>query len=443
MSQKKQAYVIDVNMGYGHSRAAFALRDLSGGEVISANTYTGIPAEDKKLWFSSRELYETISRLKPVPMIGKFLFDVMDHLQEIPLFYPRRDMSKPNLQLKEIYRMITKHELGKHLIDKLAKNPLPIVTTFFIPAFAADYFDYPGEIYCVTCDADISRAWAPVDPKKSRIKYFASNGRVVERLKLYGVREENIFLTGFPMPKELIGGLKANAAKDLVAARLKNLDPQNIFRDRYQKAITAELGAARMKTPATHPLTVTYMVGGAGAQKNLGVQILKSFKKKIERREMRLNLVAGTRRDVAKFYHQAAEGLGLKPNQGDGLNIPVFDSREKYFAGMTEILKTTDILWTKPSEMSFYTGLGIALVMAPPIGSQEEFNRLWLQYIGGGVSQNDPRYASEWLFDWVNSGGMARMAWNGYIEAPTHGVYRIEDIVLGRKNELEKLPLIV
>ncbi|MFH1089204.1 MAG: hypothetical protein V1716_02155 [Candidatus Uhrbacteria bacterium] len=443
MSQKLQAHVIDVNMGYGHSRAAFALRDLSGGEVISANTYIGIPKEDKKLWSSSRELYETISRLKPVPMIGKFLFDVMDHLQEIPLFYPRRDMSKPNLQLKEIYRMITKHELGKHLIDKLAKNPLPIVTTFFIPAFAADYFNYPGEIYCVTCDADISRAWAPLDPKKSRIKYFASNGRVVERLKLYGVREENIFLTGFPMPKELIGGLKANAAKDLVAARLKNLDPQNIFRARYQKAITAELGAARMKMPTTHPLTVTYMVGGAGAQKNLGVQILKSFKKKIERHEMRLNLVAGTRRDVAKFYHQAAEELGLKLHQGDGLNIPVFETREKYFEGMTEILKTTDILWTKPSEMSFYTGLGIALVMAPPIGSQEEFNRLWLQYIGGGVSQNDPRYASEWLFDWVNSGGMARMAWNGYIEAPTHGVYRIEDIVLGRKNELEKLPLIV
>jgi len=439
----KKAHIIDVNMGYGHSRAAFALRDLSGGEIISANTYSGIPEEDKKLWASSRELYETISRLKPVPVVGKFLFDVMDHLQEIPSFYPRRDLSKPNLQLKEIYRMITKHELGKHLIEKLAKNPVPIVTTFFIPAFAADYFNYPGEIYCVTCDADISRAWVPIDPKKSRIKYFASNGRVVERLKLYGVREENIFLTGFPMPKELIGGFKSNLVKDLLAARLKNLDPQNIFRSRYQKTITTELGSDRMKTPNTHPLTVTYMVGGAGAQKSLGVQILKSFKQKIEREEIRLNLIAGTRRDVAKFYHDAAEDLGLKSHQGDGLYIPSFETREKYFEGMIEILKTTDILWTKPSEMSFYTGLGIALVMAPPIGSQEEFNRLWLQYIGGGVSQNDPRYAAEWLFDWVNSGGMARMAWNGYIEAPTHGVYRIEDIVLGRKSELERLPLIV
>lgn len=443
MLKNKKAWVVDVNMGYGHSRAAFALRELSGGEIISANVYPGIPTEDKELWQSTRELYEKISQLKPVPVVGKFLFDVMDHLQEIPLFYPRRDLSKSNLQLKQIYRMLTKHELGRHLVEKMKENPLPLVTTFFLPAFAADYFDYPGEIYCVTCDADISRTWAPLDPKKSRIKYFASNGRVVERLKLYGVREENIFLTGFPLPQELIGGSKATVVKNNLAERLINLDPKNIFHSRYQKTILAELGQAAERRKSDHPLTLTYMVGGAGAQKNLGVQILKSLRKRIEREEVRFNLIAGTRRDVANFYHKAAKEIGLKSHQGDGLYIPIFESREKYFAGMNEILKTTDILWTKPSEMSFYAGLGIAIIMAPPIGSQEEFNRLWLQYIGGGVSQNDPRYTSEWLFDWVDSGGMARMAWNGYIEAPTHGTYRIEEMVLGRKSVLEKLPLIV
>ena len=440
---EKSVWVVSVNMGYGHQRTAFPLRSLSAkGKVICANSYQGIPKRDKRIWGLTRAGYEFVSKVKAIPLFGSFVFFLFDQFQKILSFYPERDLSIPSFQLKQTFSLIKKG-WGRHFIVKLAENPLPIVSTFFTPAFMAEYFNYPGEIFCVVCDADISRAWAPPFPEKSRIKYFAPNSRVAERLKLYGVKEENIFLTGFPMPKELIGGLKANVAKDLVAARLKNLDPQNIFRARYQKAITVELGAARMKTPVNHPLTLTYMVGGAGAQKNLGVQILKSFKKKIERHEMRLNLVAGTRRDVAKFYAKAAETFGLKPNQGDGLNIPVFDSREKYFAGMTEILKTTDILWTKPSEMSFYTGLGIALVMAPPIGSQEEFNRLWLQYIGGGVSQNDPRYASEWLFDWVNSGGMARMAWNGYIEAPTHGVYRIEDIVLGRKSELEKLPLIV
>jgi hypothetical protein len=123
--------------------------------------------------------------------------------------------------------------------------------------------------------------------------------------------------------------------------------------------------------------------------------------------------------------------------------VPSYKDRDGYFCGFNEVLTTTDILWTKPSELSFYCGLGIAIVMAPPIGSQEEFNRVWLDYVGGGVSQNDPRYTDEWLFDWIESGGMARMAWNGYIEAPTHGTYRIEDIVLGRKSEIHPLPLIV
>jgi hypothetical protein len=55
----------------------------------------------------------------------------------------------------------------------------------------------------------------------------------------------------------------------------------------------------------------------------------------------------------------------------------------------------------------------------------------------------DPKFANEWLFDWINSGGRARFAWNGYIEAPTHGAYRIEQLITGEKMDLAELPLIV
>lgn len=441
-TKRVRAWVVDVNMGYGHSRAAHALSDLCGGEVISANDYKGIPAKDRKLWRQSRELYETISRLKPLPVVGSLLFKAMDRFQQIPSFYPRRDLSKPNIQLRQMFQMV-KHGLGKHLIEQLAKNLVPLVTTFFVPAFAADYYNYPGDIYCVTTDADVSRSWAPMDPKKSRIKYFASNGRVVERLKLYGVREENIFLTGFPLPKALIGGPDAKALKDLLMARICNLDPKGIFQDRYRRTLTRELGPARCQMKPSHPLTLTYTVGGAGAQRHLATQILDSLKGRIMRRELRVRLVAGTRHDIAAYFTDAAKRLGLKKQLGTFLDISVFSSREEYFSGFSELLKTTDLLWTKPSELSFYTGIGLAIIMAPPIGSQEEFNQTWLQYIGGGVPQGDPRHTNEWLFDWINSGGLARMAWSGYVEAPTHGTYRIEDIVLGRKSELHPLPLIV
>lgn len=441
-TREKRAWVVDVNMGYGHSRAAHALRDLSGGEVISANDYRGIPAKDRDYWRKSRKLYEAISRMKPIPVIGDFLFETLDHWQEIPLFYPRRDLSKSNMQLRQLFWFI-KRGMGKHLIDRMSEHPLPLVSTFFQPAFAADYFNYPGEIYCVTTDADISRTWAPLDPKQSRINYIASNGRVAERLKLYGVREERIFLTGFPLPKELIGGAHAFAAKKLLMNRIINLDPQRIFRDRYDRTLRAWLGPMRRHEVSDHPLTLMYSVGGAGAQRKLGVDIMEGLSRAISRHEIRLILSAGTRKDVARYYRNAAADFGLERELGEWILVPEFETRSDYFIGFAELLRTTDILWTKPSELSFYAGLGIAIIMAPPIGSQEEFNRLWLQYMGGGIPQNDPRYTAEWLFDWVRSGGLARTAWNGYIEAPTHGTYRIEDIVLGRKSVIHKLPLIV
>lgn len=440
---KKEAYIIDVNMGYGHSRAAHNLKDLSQGEIISANDYPGIPAKDKKLWAQSRKLYEAISRFRTVPVFGPVVFDAMDHIQEIKNFYPRRDLSKPNLQVRQGYAMI-RRGLMKHLFDKLAENPLPVITTFFLTAQAADEFNYPGEIYCVTTDTDISRSWAPLDPKKSRIKYFAGNGRTVERLKLYGVNPENIFLTGFPLPKDRIGGAKAATAKKELLTRICNLDPNGLFVSRYDKTLNAELGGKLCREKhSDRPFTLTYTVGGAGAQRRLGVTVMKSLKKRLVRGEMHLNLIGGIRKDVVKFFETAAKELGLKKQIGKTIFIPSFESRAEYFQGLTDILATTDILWTKPSEMSFYIGLGIPIIMAPPLGSQEDFNRIWIQYIGGGVPQGNPKYTDEWLFDWINSGGIAQMAWRGYIEAPTHGTYRIEDIVLGRPSELKTPPLIV
>ena len=118
--------------------------------------------------------------------------------------------------------------------------------------------------------------------------------------------------------------------------------------------------------------------------------------------------------------------------------------RWQYFAAFSRAMRETDVLWTKPSELSFYTGLGIPIIMAEPIGSQEVFNREWLRQIGGGIDQLDPADAEEWLWDWIQSGALARMAWNGYIEAPTHGTYRIEEIITGkRRAEIEPLPLVV
>lgn len=439
----KNAWVISVNMGYGHERAAFGLEDLAYGKIVTANNYPGIPDREKRMWTRLRKVYEAVSRLQSVPLIGRSLFRIMDHFQQIPAFYPRRDLAKPNLQLLEFYHLIEHDGLGKHLMEKLSKRRLPLISTFFTAAFAAEVHGYPGDIYCVVCDADMSRSWVPRDPKRSRIKYFAPNGRVVERLKLYGVREDHIYLTGFPLPKQNIGGPSAEIVKHDLLARICNLDPNGIFTNKYAQTLQQELGAGYCEVKQRHPLTLTFAVGGAGAQRDLGLRVLHSLRKEILAQNIRLNLEAGTHKDVAALFLKEGKRLALNKVFGKYFNINCYASRPHYFQNFTRTLRTTDILWTKPSELSFYTGLGLPIIIAPPIGSQEVFNQTWLQTVNGGIPQNDPDFTNEWLFDWISSGGLARFAWNGYIEAPTHGAYRIESIITNEKVPLATLPLII
>jgi hypothetical protein len=430
-------------MGYGHERAAFGLANLCGGDIVIANDYPGIPKADKHLWEKSREMYESISRLHALPLIGNAIFSIMDHFQRIPPFYPRRDLSRSNFQIAEIYYLIKHHKLGKHLIEQLAKDPLPLICTFFLPAYAAELNGYPGDIYIVVCDSDMFRTWAPYDPKSSRIEFFAPTGRVVERLKLYGVPSERIHLTGFPLPPQNIGGAKSEILLKDLESRLANLDPQHRFRQTYHDTLVSTFGRGITNWKAARPLTLTFSIGGAGAQKQLAWQLLQSLKTLLLQKRIRLNLEVGTHLDLKKFFLHAARNLGLHRVIGNTLRIHGYTDRETYFESFTETLRTTDILWTKPSELSFYTGLGLPIIIAPPVGSQEDYNKAWLEAVGGGIGQQDPRYAHEWLMDWVDSGALARLAWNGYVEAPTHGAHRIEAIITGKSVDLPPLPLVI
>ena len=141
--KQKKAWVIAADMGYGHQRTAYPLRDMAfGGKVINANSYQGIPEKDKNFWQETRSLYEFISRFKRIPILGDFLFSILDRFQKIMSYYPKRDLSTPTFSLKNIFYFIKKG-WGNDLIQRLEKNPLPLVSTFFTPAFMAEEFKYP------------------------------------------------------------------------------------------------------------------------------------------------------------------------------------------------------------------------------------------------------------------------------------------------------------
>ena len=182
-------------------------------------------------------------------------------------------------------------------------------------------------------------------------------------------------------------------------------------------------------------MTLTFAVGGAGAQRQIATDILKSLKKKLLNNEVNFNLVAGTRNDVYLFFKRQIVDSGLSRVFGKNLRIIYEVNKEDYFSVLNTELRITDVLWTKPSEMVFYTALGLPIIMAPSIGSQEVYNRTWLKTIGAGISQNDPRYTHEWLFDWVKSGWLAEAAMSGFLDGRQFGIYNIQDVVFkGVKN---------
>lgn len=414
-----------VDMGYGHLRTAYNLRDIAYQGIINANNYPGIPREDRKIWRQTRRFYEMISRCKQWPVIGDLVFDLYDKFQAIPKFYPKRDLSKPGLQTREMIMLIRKRNWGRHLISQLKKNPLPLITTYFATAIMAEIFDYPGEIYCVICDADVSRGWVSDTPGLSRINYLAPSDRVVERLRFYGVPGEKIFFTGYPLPKENLGDdNKMEIVREDLGRRILNLDIKRNYFKYYKDLLIKHLAWSNVRTSG-HPLTLTFAVGGAGAQRELGIKIVESLKRKIVNKEIKVNLVAGIHNDVATYFRRSLRRLGLA-NYIDGhIHIVFAENKLHYFQKFNEILRTTDILWTKPSELSFYCALGIPIIIAEPIGSQEKFNREWLIETGAGLEQKKVEYTDEWLFDWLKSGKLAEAAMEGFLETPKAGVFNI------------------
>lgn len=421
------AWVVSVNMGYGHQRTAYPLKGLALEEkIINANSYQGILGRDRKIWETTRKFYEFISNFRRTPLIGKASFSIYDEFQKILSFYPKRDLSKPNFTLRQIYSFLKK-DWGKHLIEglKLKNANLPIISTFFTPAFMAEFFNYSGEIFCVVCDADISRTWAPLCPHKSKIKYFAPTERVVERLKLYGVKPENIFLTGYPLPLENIGNEKTEILKEDLKYRLLNLDPQKRYFEKYKILIEENLG--KLPDRSNHPLTIMFSVGGAGAQKEIVSKIVKSLRERVKRSEIKIILSAGTREKVKQYFEKTISRELFSAN----LEILFEADIEDYFQKFNLALRETDILWTKPSELSFYSALGIPIIIAPPIGSQEEFNKRWLLKSGFGLLQEDPAHTDQWLFHWLEYGYLAEAAMEGFVEGEKLGIIKISRIIHG------------
>lgn len=420
--EQARAWIVTADMGLGHQRAAWPLRDVANGGIMTLGRADNTPPAEHKLWDRLRKSYEFLSRTKSWPVIGNAVFGALDKLQNIPRFYPVRDMSNPSYQVWWLKRLIERGMCGG-MMEKIKEEPLPLITTFYAPAIAADMFGY-NPVYCVICDAEINRVWVGENPRTSRITYLAPCGRAVRRLNEYGIPNERIWMTGFPLPVECLGNRSLNILRKDFGQRLHYLDPLKRFWPLHGRNVEYFLGKENCKPLKQRVLTVTFGVGGAGAQVDIAYAIARSLREKIARGEVRFNVLAGVRTEVRARLEAFRKDLALPQ-----MRIVSGASLEEYFKGFAECMRTTDVLWTKPSELSFYCGLGIPIIMAPCIGSQEEYNKAWLLEIQAGFPQQDPQYTDQWLLDLVKAARLADAAWDGFLKARKFGTYKIQEII--------------
>ncbi len=414
-----RAWVVAADMGYGHRRAVHPLRGIAEGGLLVIGKNDGALESEQQLWSRALGGYEFFSRARGIPVIGRPAFGALDAMMKIPSLYPIRDLSNSTLQVELLASSIRKG-LCSGMLSKIEQNHLPLVTSFYAPAVAADMAGHDS-IFCIVCDADLNRVWVAKNPWESRINYFAPCGRAAQRLKAYGVSEERIFLTGFPLPTELTGDDLAILRKDL-GQRLVQLDPNNRFWTMHGRSVEHFLGRGNCGRTKVRPLTITYAVGGAGAQKEFGGRLVRSLERKLREGTVRINLVAGVRREVKDYFDRVRDESG----QTEGaVRIVYSESMEGYFEKFNGLMHDTDILWTKPSELSFYSALGIPIIMSPTIGSQEKFNRRWLYEIQAGIRQENPDYVDQWLFDILDEGRLAEAAWSGFLKARKLGTAKI------------------
>lgn len=407
-------------MGYGHLRPAAPLAQLLGVPLQHLDRPPLGDAGDAAFWARVRRAYEPLTRWSQVKVLGAPAKALLDAITAIPPLHPPRDRSAPLAGTRQLVRL-ARQGIGRALADRLREGDEALLTTFYSAAVLSELHG-AQRLRCVVTDSDVNRVWAPADPASSRIVYFAPAPHTARRLQQYGVRPENVVVTGFPLPHELLGGPELPALKANLAARLVRLDPSGEWLERNLPELERALGPLPAAERGKPPLLV-FAVGGAGAQVGIAAGLVPSLAPLVKEGRLRLLLVAGRRPEVAERLSALLHESGLLGAPGAAL---LFEPDvQDYFARFNQALAGADALWTKPSELTFFGGLGLPLVLAPPVGVHEEANRRWAVERGAGLAQGRPDQAGFWLTDWLRDGVLAGAAWAGLQNLPSRGLYRI------------------
>jgi len=417
-------------MGYGHLRAAHALAAALGTEVVRADRgpYAGPLA--RTLWSLARRLYEGISRGTQHRVVGPVLRAILERITRLG---PPRGAPDPTLPTIEAYLLdrLIRRGVGRGVVEAARRDDRALVTTYFVPALAAQHEGYQLT-YCLVTDTDASRAWVPKSSAATRVTFLTPSAQASARLSSYGVPVDRIAETGFPLPPELLGGPGLPTLRRHLAARLGRLDPHGSFRATHGAEVEEHLSIPVPPPDGRAPL-LTYAVGGAGAQAELARRILLDLAPAIVHGRLRVALVAGTHTALAERFARWAEAATLGPALEDGrITIVGEPDLAASFDRVHALLGESDVLWTKPSEMTFFAALGLPLLLTPPVGAQERANRRWALDLGVALPRAAAEGTAGLLAQLLDRGALAAAAWAGFRKIPADGVYRIRALVSDR-----------
>lgn len=391
--------VVAVRMGYGHLRAAHAVAELAGVPVLEADRPPLAGMLDRLLWGGVRFSYESVSRLSQDPLVGPLAGAVLEGVTRIPSLEAPGDLSLPDAGTR-LLGWFCRRGFGRRLAGWLQRRRAVLVTTFYAAAMAAAAHSRQPVLLVVT-DSEVARAWVEERPEAGTVLYCVPAEVTRRRLLRYGVPEGRIRVTGFPLPPSLA---EEPWAKARLEARLGRLEG----RDR--------------------PVHLALVLGGAAAQAGLALELAGGLVPMVAAGRLRLSLVTGTHQRLARRF--AAEARQWRHQHGldqETVRVVHEPSVERLFDRFNLELSGVDVLWTKPSEMVFFAALGLPLILAPPVGAQEEANRRWVLGAGAGLDQPVPQEMAGWLQARIADGTLAAMARRGYERLPRNGSWEILD----------------
>lgn len=387
MAQEKLIPVIlsAVPIGLGHLRAAWPLEQKTKGKIIVASRL-GTDSE-QTLWKHLKMPYDFLSWFTHKPFLSGFALRLLDKAQGIPPLDSKKNLIHSTPQVKTLFMMI-KMGLARKIVAMAKKHPdMPFVTTFYATALAADYAGLE-KIICIVCDTQVNRAWVSLLPLMSRINYCVPVIQTKKRLMAYGVPEKHIHITGFPLPEENV-----KFAREDLEKRIK-------------------------KFKENKGINIMFSVSGAGTQLDLALKTYYKLEEKIKAGQVNLTISCGMRQIVRDYFRKK---LGDKP-----VFLFFGKNSQEYFPGFNKLLRTTDLLITKPSELCFYSALGIPLLLTPAIGPHEQYNQKWLESLDASIPCDQALDDFDRL---LSNGTFARIARNGFDKVSKDGTENIYKLI--------------